>query len=1474
MFWNPDLRKSTSESEEARWKQTVDYFDQVLEFIGSPKVQGMLLKARAFSKMLPTKATSDLGSGADWKMKLLRALRDEGFKVARLVDMSHNPATSTHEALENALLLADRKEQFRWFDLRPMFSKKDGLLHGLLRGTEASVSEQFGGRWGFTNALPGSRLGLALLGHIARQEAKTFHDERDSILADAENGILQLGLTRALAVGHRVPRDKKTVASEAIAALESLPADNFAAGHLIVDKGRISLVAGLRARGGLTQQNRELFEASLAAWPAEALRKIGLHAAIEWGFGKNELRGGFTSLVIGRLATVYEAALNQEQAVWAQDSVDPKLFEDVVNTLLIRIPATGHSPEHPMYFSPSRRASSSLRIPAPAEWRPATGLQVPLLGASVERLARPAIGDDVVEVTQELQAANKAGAPADAALSDAVELVKRAEADEWNESAIGPLLSEMVRYPIVRLSALDSGVETIWHQARDVFDELVRRGTVHASNFRQGKLTDDAVVNGRRVAGRKLFGTLQQAHSKEARVLRTFATMLVDEGYLERVGRGAAEGLIEDEGLWVAEDWVPKLDADGKPVMEVRPGADEGAKPEPIFEPVGKVLLGRALADFNAKFSANVTATDIYDLAERVPSVYETQGRQFYNEKMAPFEGVDAAEDSIRQRQRYVSHAIDSYATAKRREAALKGLTHEEQQSVKRRMAERKGNEETTHAWEREWKTLRAGAEFGVVYKTWDLADGVREWFLETANVALNKMYTSMLASLTTGPGEPVAIFLKRPSGDMDAAPSSISDPTAYRHAQNVANLLNHHFHKLQPEGMSSGQFDLGVFSSHITPKYRVEAHKSPWGQVSEWLTGSEMGAKLSTLGYRELVPRKRDGTFSSSYEAIWVKEDAAYKFLLHLYGQGFEDKIENPAVLKILRGLVQMNQLSKEVAVSISGFHFFAELESWVSSFGLKGILTGRPLWDKEYGLPGVFKMHKRMLDNPESFGDLAVIATEAAPRNIDSESRPLARMLAAMKTFTAKNKALDATAGRAVGLLQYLKDLNDQILWGFVVPVFRMQTAVRLRAEALEAKASGDPRFAGKADQQITQDIVGVVNDVFGGQDFERFLYMTPFVRDMMRLLVFAPDWTISALRQARIPQTIESLTGARTWLSARPDHTTFSADFARMYWPAFLTVVIIGAPAAAQAMIHAWDQALGGDDEDKDHKLWIWDNEEGRRLHVDLTPIWKRLGLGGRGVTGQRRVYTRAGKQAYENLGLIAHPRQYLLGKSSATVKILLEQLVDKNSAWWDMPWVPSGPTEMDAKFHGLFAGAGYRSEDFWSGRIGALLKFFIPMTMQSFLASDSVDFKPFTFATPMSNGMSKTRAQKHLANIFALYADSGAWKGVTASSVQRKHLNALAQNIADALTANGYDAATVFAQARSQVVGYYNRAAFSALNRGDLREFEKNVLRGKRLTTKPGELVDAMEVRFGAMNKRLTPELRAFLREKWGAAPVLP
>jgi hypothetical protein len=31
---------------------------------------------------------------------------------------------------------------------------------------------------------------------------------------------------------------------------------------------------------------------------------------------------------------------------------------------------------------------------------------------------------------------------------------------------------------------------------------------------------------------------------------------------------------------------------------------------------------------------------------------------------------------------------------------------------------------------------------------------------------------------------------------------------------------------------------------------------------------------------------------------------------------------------------------------------------------------------------------------------------------------------------------------------------------------------------------------------------------------------------------------------------------------------------------------------------------------------------------------------------------------------------------------------------------------------------------------------------------------------------------------------------------------------------------------------------------------------------------------MEVRFGAMNKRLTPELRAFLREKWGAAPVLP
>jgi hypothetical protein len=377
-------------------------------------------------------------------------------------------------------------------------------------------------------------------------------------------------------------------------------------------------------------------------------------------------------------------------------------------------------------------------------------------------------------------------------------------------------------------------------------------------------------------------------------------------------------------------------------------------------------------------------------------------------------------------------------------------------------------------------------------------------------------------------------------------------------------------------------------------------------------------------------------------------------------------------------------------------------------------------------------------------------------------------------------------------------VKRLNDKFLWQSYQPALKLQVAERKLAE-MEA----DPRFDHIPIEQKRADIANMVNKIFGGMLWERFLWANPLNRSIMQSLLFAPDWTMSALQATGIPDFVKKELDINIpILGGITPSTSFGEEqLMRSYWPTFIAMVLFGIPAAVQAAIYA---AFG--DPDKGDQPWMWNNEAGMQSYVDTTP-WDRVfeKLWGRSTqdstTRSRRSYWRWGKQGWELLGWAQHPGKTLSSKSSVAVKIAIEQLLGKNSAWWDMPWADSD--EM-----GLFSVNG----KFTDSRAYALLEKFAPMNVAAYAKN-----RPWTLFAPAKYGMSQVAAEKQIIPILEQLADKDNLEFLRSKPETLAVLRRGVGDILDAAERNGYDREETFGLSLSKARGRYYLQLWNEINK---------------------------------------------------------
>lgn len=410
-------------------------------------------------------------------------------------------------------------------------------------------------------------------------------------------------------------------------------------------------------------------------------------------------------------------------------------------------------------------------------------------------------------------------------------------------------------------------------------------------------------------------------------------------------------------------------------------------------------------------------------------------------------------------------------------------------------------------------------------------------------------------------------------------------------------------------------------------------------------------------------------------------------------------------------------------------------------------------------------------------------------------------------IKAATERVKATfgPGAAKAAKALLEGAMEHSSEFAFEYIINATKIaafaQMNNRLRQKAIAAGRWWDPVRDMK--KWATETNVEV-----GGTDPAMYPWMTPWMQQMLKILVFSWEWTLGAWEAGGGGVITQKWFGMTTTKAQR------SFMFGR--WVRMYGGIMIGLPVAMQLMITAMAKAFGDDGDDD--KWFAWQNERGhgwkdfditpllRRISnshiipfVSATPTWgdvKKMEIPVistliPGLTGQegemvssrkRRYYMHMGKQGWEVAGWFTNPTASFLSKMSMPAQKILEGVLGVNpSMGWDKEWKDTGFwerwTSLDPEKSALL------------NLTGAVLPF-------SFMgAARNPEIGALAAIGPAGKGISKTRAEKEMAQMFMEWGEAetfvakhkgkpGAFTDLTSMSVEWL----------EGLRLNGYDPKT--------------------------------------------------------------------------------
>ena len=540
-------------------------------------------------------------------------------------------------------------------------------------------------------------------------------------------------------------------------------------------------------------------------------------------------------------------------------------------------------------------------------------------------------------------------------------------------------------------------------------------------------------------------------------------------------------------------------------------------------------------------------------------------------------------------------------------------------------------------------------------------------------------------------------------------------------------------------------------------------------------------------------------------------------------------------------KGINKFNNWSKNMTLSMSLFHPFSLAESAIAIGGLTkknwGALSHAPKTVRE-----IMNLNKRIKSDPVLLKKWVNHGLRANPSNPNYDNNEL------YKDMEFLDKKFDEMGvsylKKATGFWKGYNDRVNRLLWQSYLPSIKMWTAENVHTELVE---NFEERGIAYEDDQLLTDISKLVNDAFGGQNWDQYLWATPERKQLMHMMMFAPDWTLSAF----------NISGAGNLPALKEfiGQTDLQKDWQMSrYWPGMVVLVMTGIPQAVQLAIFAAAKVLPGPD-DEDGSPFIFNNEHGKEGiggisgHIDITPLAKKLGWEG-APTGKRRIYIRWAKQANEVFeGWGTRPLHTLMVKTSTSVRTVLEQMTGNNASGWTL-----GFKEKNL-MTGLFSG----EEGFSDSRIAYIGKKFVPMSILSMLEG-----RPTTFLAPASKGMSNFIAQKTMAQILTAYAEDDVWARIDKNKKWKTNLAALGPEVLDAAARNGLDPDMVLKAAKRHTLAHLYNGFFKALNSSNYDELERMAVSILRVNGTIKGLERSINIRAKGTGNPITDEQLGIVR----------
>lgn len=382
----------------------------------------------------------------------------------------------------------------------------------------------------------------------------------------------------------------------------------------------------------------------------------------------------------------------------------------------------------------------------------------------------------------------------------------------------------------------------------------------------------------------------------------------------------------------------------------------------------------------------------------------------------------------------------------------------------------------------------------------------------------------------------------------------------------------------------------------------------------------------------------------------------------------------------------------------------------------------------------------------------------------------------------------------GRSAALARDIQHIRQQGLWKNTHDAYKIIAYNDLTAKALQ---NAPPGTRSKA---VKEAVASLLNDAFGGQEWQTKFWLSPQVRLMMSRFFLAPDWTLSTLRSVPgVSDVASAVRGQAGWLTGRGPMPT-SKEGVRgnlgraRFWGGEIAALAMATIAAQYAIYQMFGDKKKGDNP------WIWENETEQQRRVDATPLMRKLPW--HKANDPTRYYINLGKRPEEILGWVIHPEQNTLSKMARPVAEVFRQVTG---------------TEGD------FKAQWKRDHESFLESLPARGKSIIGQAVPFTLSGNQ-----FAMALPYRKGMTRYKAQQAYESAYEMIAEPNRFRaflrghnigGQPQRGVVEQTPQTLLNLVTDAAKRNGVPAGEVQAQAASIVRGKYYGEYFKALKSGD-------------------------------------------------------